>query len=100
MLAYSVSPVYVGLQKPIHIVLERIGMATSTLSNPVIGSASIEASRATLVRQAFRALQLGFVVAPILAGVDKFLNMLVNWEQYLAPTLTNLLPFEASTFMG
>ncbi len=33
--------------------------------------------------QAYRILQLGFVAAPILAGLDKFTNLLVNWEQYL-----------------
>jgi uncharacterized membrane protein YphA (DoxX/SURF4 family) len=35
--------------------------------------------------QAYRILQLGFVAAPILAGLDKFFNILVDWEQYLAP---------------
>ena len=54
----------------------------------------------TPARQAFRALQLGFTVAPILAGADKFLNLLTNWEQYLSPTITSLLPFEAGTFLA
>lgn len=38
--------------------------------------------------QAYRILQLGFVVAPILAGLDKFLHLLVNWDQYL-PSVVN-----------
>lgn len=33
--------------------------------------------------QAFRILQLGFVVAPIVAGIDKFLHLLVDWDKYL-----------------
>ena len=41
--------------------------------------------------QAYRILQAGFVVAPILAGLDKFFNILVNWEQYLAPFVGNLI---------
>jgi len=33
--------------------------------------------------QAFRILHFGFTVAPILAGLDKFFHLLVNWDQYL-----------------
>lgn len=33
--------------------------------------------------QAYQILHLGFTLAPILAGLDKFFNLLVNWEQYL-----------------
>ena len=38
--------------------------------------------------QAYRLLQIGFVVAPILAGVDKFLHLLVDWDKYL-PSFVN-----------
>ena len=31
--------------------------------------------------QAYRILHFGFVVAPILAGLDKFFHLLVNWDQ-------------------
>ena len=41
--------------------------------------------------QAFRILQAGFIAAPILAGLDKFFNILVDWEQYLAPFVGNLV---------
>src|SRR3712207_5400827 len=41
-------------------------------------------------RQAYQILHLGFTVAPILAGLDKFFNLLVNWEQYLPPFVNNL----------
>lgn len=41
--------------------------------------------------QAYRILQLGFVAAPILAGLDKFFNLMVDWEQYLAPFLGDLI---------
>src|SRR6185295_9420937 len=40
--------------------------------------------------QAYQILRLGFTVAPIVAGLDKFLNLLVNWEQYL-PSIVNKL---------
>lgn len=59
-------------------------------------SASLERGSAPSY-QAFRALQLGFVVAPILAGVDKFTNLLVDWEQYLAPAIGDVI--DPGTFM-
>lgn len=49
------------------------------------------------VFQAYRILHLGFTIAPILAGLDKFTNFLVDWTQYLAPFLANIIP--SSTFM-
>lgn len=48
---------------------------------------------------AFLLLRVGFVVLPILMGLDKFANLLVNWEDYLAPWIVNLLPFSAHTAM-
>lgn len=45
----------------------------------------------TPAHQAYRILQLGFVAAPILAGLDKFTNLLVNWEQYLAPFIGDII---------
>lgn len=41
-------------------------------------------------RQAFRILQFGFSAAPILAGLDKFFHLLVNWDQYLPPIVARL----------
>src|SRR5690242_1343141 len=40
--------------------------------------------------QAFTILRVGFTVAPILAGLDKFFHLLVNWDQYLPPVVNNL----------
>ena len=40
--------------------------------------------------QAYQILRLGFIVAPIVAGLDKFFNLLVNWEQYLPPFVNDL----------
>jgi len=48
---------------------------------------------------AFRLLQVGFVVAPILAGVDKFFHVLTNWDMYLASSIEKLLPVSGHTFM-
>jgi hypothetical protein len=50
-------------------------------------------------RQAFQILYFGFIVAPIVAGLDKFAHLLVNWDQYLAPAIAGLLPMSPHTFM-
>ena len=45
------------------------------------------------------ALRLGFGLVPIVAGLDKFTNLLTNWENYLNPLVTTVLPVSAATFM-
>lgn len=44
-------------------------------------------------------LKYTFVIVPIVAGADKFLNLLTDWPQYLSPALTDMLPFSAGVFM-
>lgn len=42
-------------------------------------------------RQAYQILKFGFTVAPILAGLDKFTNLLTHWTQYVAPFVSNII---------
>ena len=49
--------------------------------------------------QAYLALRIGFTVAPIIAGADKFLHLLVNWDQYLPATVNNVLGGHGHEFM-
>jgi uncharacterized membrane protein HdeD (DUF308 family) len=42
--------------------------------------------------QAWQLLHLAFIVAPIVAGIDKFFGVLVNWDQYLAPAIAQFSP--------
>jgi hypothetical protein len=49
--------------------------------------------------QAFWLLRAGFVVAPILFGLDKFFNLLVDWPIYLAPQINDLVPGNAHQAM-
>jgi hypothetical protein len=49
--------------------------------------------------QAFTLLRVVFTVAPILFGLDKFFGVLVDWEQYLAPWINDIIPGSASTAM-
>ncbi|MBL7926329.1 MAG: hypothetical protein JNK61_05405 [Bacteroidia bacterium] len=51
------------------------------------------------LKQIFTLLKYTFVIVPIVAGADKFANILTNWEQYINPSVTGMLPFSATTFM-
>ncbi len=41
--------------------------------------------------QAFQILRFAFTVAPIVAGLDKFFHLLVDWDKYLPPIVNNLV---------
>jgi hypothetical protein len=49
--------------------------------------------------QAYLTLRVGFVVAPILFGLDKFTNLLTDWTTYLAPAIDRLVPGSATSAM-
>jgi hypothetical protein len=59
--------------------------STSVLDNPAY--------------QAYLALRTGFVVAPILFGLDKLTNLLTDWTTYLAPAVDRLVPGSATSAM-
>lgn len=44
-------------------------------------------------------LKYTFVIVPIVAGADKFTDLLTHWEQYINPSLAKLLPFSVAVFM-
>ena len=44
-------------------------------------------------------LKITFGLVPLLAGLDKFFNLLTDWGSYLSPSVTSMLPFSAATFM-
>ena len=43
-------------------------------------------------RQAYLLLRTVFTLAPIVFGLDKFANVLVDWPRYLAPVINDLVP--------
>lgn len=49
--------------------------------------------------QAFWLLRIGFTVAPIAFGLDKFFHVLVDWDRYLAPEFADLLDAQPHTLM-
>ena len=66
-------------------------MIHSTQKNMTDSTAvSLSSTENQYYNQAFQILRFGFTVAPILAGLDKFFHLLVNWDQYLPPIVNNL----------
>src|ERR687887_47910 len=53
----------------------------------------------TAAHQAFWLLRIGFTVAPILFGIDKFFNWTVHWPDYLAGWINNIVPGSGQDFM-
>src|SRR5262245_17535931 len=49
--------------------------------------------------QAYQILTVAYIVAPIVAGLDKFTHFLVNWDQYLSPIVARMVPVPAHTLM-
>jgi hypothetical protein len=49
--------------------------------------------------QAYALLRAVFVIAPIAAGADKFAEVLVDWDKYLAPWINDIVPGTAHEFM-
>lgn len=68
-------------------------MTVTTSRHPGTASAPARArDKHDPAYQAFILLRIGFTIAPILFGLDKFFDVLVEWERYLAPEIADLLP--------
>jgi hypothetical protein len=74
-------------------------MATVQLDRPVPTVAPSRRRLADPAYQAFTLLRIGFTVAPILFGIDKFFDWLVDWRVYLAPEINDLVPGNAHQAM-
>jgi uncharacterized membrane protein len=66
-------------------------MTSTTTSGTRAGSPSAARAR-TMLRTLF-------TVAPIAFGLDKFANVLTDWEHYLAPWINDLVPGSAHDAM-
>ena len=51
------------------------------------------------VKQLQGTLKLTYGLVPIIAGLDKFTNLLANWPDYLGANMKTMLPFDAIVFM-
>src|SRR5690349_15219864 len=69
-------------------------MSTSAQSMP---TASI--AHSTPQYQAYQLLHVAYIIAPIVAGLDKFFHILVNWDKYLSPAFEKLSPVSGHFMM-
>ncbi len=51
------------------------------------------------IDSAYWALRVAYGAVPIVAGLDKFTNLLVDWKTYLSPFAARLLPVSPATFL-
>jgi len=73
--------------------------STSSRATTAEGGLMARIRAADPAEQAFMILRAAFTIAPILFGADKFFHLMVNWDKYLAPALSNPLPFTPHQLM-
>lgn len=59
-----------------------------------------DSSKSLSLERTWMILRFTFGLVPIVAGLDKFTNILVNWETYLNPLVLNVIPLDGQVFMG
>jgi|SRR5688572_21992550 uncharacterized membrane protein YphA (DoxX/SURF4 family) len=55
---------------------------------------------ATQVDRVASILRWTYGLVPIVAGADKFMHLLTDWNKYLAPVVTDIIPLSPATFMS
>jgi hypothetical protein len=77
--------------------MNSVATPARTGAGPIDGSHASPWSDARF--QAYALLRTGFAVAPILFGLDKFFEVLVDWPVYLAPWVNDIAPGSAQDIM-
>ena len=84
-------------------------MSSATLTGPrsadtapehATGGSTLARLKSDPAYQAFWLLRIGFAALPIVVGVDKFFDVLVNWEIYLAPWINDIVPGTAAELVA
>src|SRR5215216_6719819 len=72
---------------------------TEGIARGDVGMAPADAKVAAAAHQAFWMLRAGFTLAPILFGLDKFFNWSVDWPDYLAGWINDIIPGSGQDWM-
>lgn len=72
----------------------------STVAAGYAGNSSVTKTSIAPVDRVRTILRLTYGLVPVVAGLDKFTNLLVHWDKYLAPVIADMLPFSPGTFMA
>ena len=76
------------------------GLATREVTYDRPGAASRATAPPVRLITTWTILRFTFGLVPIVAGFDKFTNLLVNWESYLNPLVMKVIPIGGHAFMG
>src|SRR5262245_28918517 len=68
-----------------------MAQSVGIVGRDALGSGEVRSRAAQKSYEAYQILRFGFIVAPIVAGLDKVFNLLVNWTQYLPNVVNNLV---------
>jgi uncharacterized membrane protein YphA (DoxX/SURF4 family) len=68
-------------------------------STTTAGTTRTRGTTSDRLSTALNLLKYTYGLVPIVAGLDKFTHLLTDWNKYLAPVVTDLLPFQPDTFM-
>jgi hypothetical protein len=74
--------------------LNIMATVTTNYAGPSSEATASKTDRVTTI------LQWTYGLVPIVAGADKFSHILTDWNQYLAPIVTDILPLTPQTFMS
>lgn len=74
-------------------------MTTSNVASATASTGPLQRARTDPAYAAYLLLRIGFTALPILMGLDKFTNLLTDWEGYLAPWIVDLSPLTAHQTM-
>lgn len=75
-------------------------IAAQISANDQPGDTLNSLSRPLRLITTWKVLRFTFGLVPIVAGLDKFTNLLVNWENYLNPLVLRVFPLGGHTFMS
>ena len=71
----------------------------SSSQSSEFNAALVPSSESRVVHTTHTLLKYVFAVVPVVAGADKFTNILAHWETYLSPFVLRIIPVSASSFM-
>jgi hypothetical protein len=75
-------------------------MSAASIITPTAGfRAQATDTLAKKLRTVWLVLKVTFSIVPIVAGLDKFTNLLANWEEYLNPMMAHVIPLSPHVFM-
>ncbi len=74
-------------------------MTTSVSPASATSTGILQRARTDPAYAAFLLLRTGFTVLPIVFGLDKFTNLLTDWQAYLAPWIVGMSPINAHQVM-